>query len=100
LNQVYLHSFGIAQPRQSAAKQYPIKTREHSLYIFFEFTDKLLHGVSPLVGLRILEHLTTYTFGEAPKLFAACRYAGQVGNQVGILRRVGNRPLASGCKCK
>jgi hypothetical protein len=24
-----------------------------------------------------LEHPTTYTFGEAPKPFAACRYAGQ-----------------------
>jgi hypothetical protein len=31
---------------------------------------------------------------KAPSPFAACRYAGQVG----ILRPIGNRPLASGCK--
>src|ERR1700679_1125410 len=49
LNQVHLHSIGIAQPRQSTAEHYSIKTREPSLYIFFEFTDKLLHGVSPFV---------------------------------------------------
>jgi len=35
-----------------------------------------------------LEHPTTYTFGETPKLFAACRYAGQDG----ILRRLGKPP--------
>jgi hypothetical protein len=35
-----------------------------------------------------LEHPTTYTFGEAPKPFAACRYAGQIVN----LRRIVNPP--------
>jgi hypothetical protein len=26
-----------------------------------------------------IHHPTTYTFGETPELFAACRYAGQDG---------------------
>src|ERR1700679_1541845 len=127
LNQVHLHSIGIAQPRQSTAEHYSIKTREPSLYIFFEFTDKLLHGVSPFVycgfGTSNNVHLrrsastvcglplcgagwqpaadwqsacrqpSVNLHGPVEKRlrrFAACRYAGQVGN----LRPIVNRPAA------
>src|ERR1700722_704912 len=87
LNQVHLHSIGIAQPRQSTAKQDPIKPREHSLYVFFEFIDKLLHGVSPLVGCGFGTSNNVHFWGNAYK-FAACRYAGQAGSP----RAVVNRP--------
>src|SRR5580704_2661903 len=89
LNQVHLHSIGIAQPRQSTAKQYPIKTREHSLYVFFEFTDKLLHGVSPLVGLRIwnIQQRTPSEKRQHSLRLAAMR--GRLASPDGILRRIG-----------
>src|ERR1700693_112398 len=76
LNQVHLHSIGIAQPRQSTAEQYSIKTREHSLNILFEFIDKLLHGVSPLVGCGFGTSNNLHFRGNANK-FAAFRYAGE-----------------------
>jgi hypothetical protein len=58
-----------------------IKTREHSLNIFFEFIDKLLHGVSPLVGCGFGPSYNVHFRRNANK-FAACRYAGQVANRL------------------
>src|SRR5450759_2971145 len=71
----------MVEPPQRTAKQHPIKAGHHTLDLFLEFGDKLLHGVSPYgLALRIWTSNNVHPRRNAKFLFAACRYAGQVAN--------------------
>src|SRR5712671_7652723 len=50
LPQVGLHARVIHNPSQRASKYQTIKTRQHSLNLFSELFDKLVHGVSSPAG--------------------------------------------------
>src|ERR1017187_8226453 len=65
-DQIPLHSLGVVEPPQRTAKQHPIKAGHHTLDLFLEFGDKLLHGVSPWFLRCGFGHPTTYTLGGTP----------------------------------
>ena len=64
--QIPLHSLGVVEPPQRTAKQHPIKAGHHTLDLFLEFGDKLLHGVSPWFLRCGFGHPTTDTLGGTP----------------------------------
>src|SRR6266446_6236865 len=96
LPQVGLHARVIHNPSQRASKYQTIKTRQHSLNLFSELFDKLVHGVSSPAG--DLSSNTTNIIREqkTPSPYV-CGYAAlcipPVKHAQGTLERAGKRGL-------